>query len=124
MTYDQKTIQQIVEAYEKYNRNATEAERHIYVSRTTIKKYWTLNGLQIKRKNHQLNQTEIKKIQQAYQTCNGVARIASRLLGYETKCIIKYWRQKGLKIRNVGGNTRNLEERLKTKPTKPRTASS
>jgi hypothetical protein len=125
MTLGKKDISIIIDAYLEYNGDLKKASHEISFSPDIIRKYWKLyTNYKSKPKRKKLTPNEIKEVILAHKKYQGYCQIAARELGVSSYCILKYWKQEGLLTRHRGGNTRNLEERLNIKLTKPRTASS
>lgn len=102
----QSTIDQIVDSYEAFNGNSSEAARHLPYSQTTILRYWNSTGLSARgisadKKDLEKSVDTVKvakteKIIAAYERFNGNAAAASRDLGYSAPTISKYWVVAGL----------------------------
>jgi len=93
----------IIESYEKYNKSASKAARHLPYSAMTITKYWRREGLEVRKSgDHGLEVGEINNVIEAYQTYKGNSEEAAKHLSYSSPTIRKHWRNVGLKIYKSG----------------------
>jgi len=115
----EEEIKQVVMAYTTYHGNATEAERHLPWSNSTIRKYWKGNDLEANKGAYRgdgrfgrgLSKKEIKQIVAAYKTYYGNATEAERHLPWSHSTIGKYWKMNGIEPKGKRGK-RSLESKL------------
>ena len=112
LTQEQKA--EIVAAYHTYHGNSREAARNLHHSHGTIVGYWREAGLEINTRDKSLKlvRESIDEIVTAHATYNGNAFQASHHLPYDNNTILKYWREAGLRIKQIGEQASLSEEEI------------
>lgn len=90
----------IIDIYELFGGNASEASKHLFYAISTVWKIWKNKGLITKL--HKLTKLEEKEVFEAYETFGGNACKASKHLPYCQCTFLKYWKKAKKETRRRG----------------------
>ena len=95
----------LLQAYLRYEGNATKTERELGVSIHTVLKHWKKAGFEIRRPSsnyNSLTNQEHIRVCREYEYTDGNASATARNLGYVVHTVLTHWRKEGLEIRSRG----------------------